>query len=150
MGRSDGVEACQKMCYSDIVCQYWQYSNTEGCFAESLPMNEVPYPLTQNDIDSNSDRARSIIAGEYFLHLCPKHDGPYTSEDEHAKFSMLPWEWNWFSFHWPWEEGGWPWWGWLMAIVLCSCSCGCFVLCCGCLGFLRYSWRTGKAKVKAL
>jgi len=132
--RSDAVMACKSMCYSDLECQYWLYSTSDGCFVEDPPMHSVAYPLTQHDINKNSEFAKSVIDGEYILHRCPENDGSFTSKDEHAKFTLLPWEWNWFAFHWPWDEGGWPWWGWLLFIILSCCCCGCILLCCGVFG----------------
>jgi hypothetical protein len=132
---SDATEACSFMCYSDIHCQYWVYSSTEGCFLEDPPMHAVAYPLTQADVSHNSAFAKSVVAGEYILHRCPENDGTFTSNDINNNFTLLPWEWNWSAFHWPWDEGGWPWWGWLLFSVSFCCCCGCllvcFALCCG-------------------
>jgi len=132
--RNDAVEACKFECYSDVQCTYWLYSTSDGCWLEDPPMHSPPYPLTSSDVNSNSDFARSVIAGEYILHRCPENDGTFTSEDEHAEFTMLPWEWNWFAFHWPWDEGGWSWWQWILFAVFFTCCCGGCFLCCGLLG----------------
>jgi hypothetical protein len=149
--RSDAIENCKFMCYSDIFCQYWQYNSKEGCLVEHPSMNTVPYPLTRNDVRADSEFARNVLDGEYILHRCPEHDGEFTSEDENAKFSMVPWEWNWFTMHWPWDEGGWPWWGWLLFVLGCSCCCVCFLLFFGVLGLGKAALtvgRTAASKVK--
>jgi hypothetical protein len=146
--RNDGIEACKFLCYSNIDCQYWLFSSTDGCFVEDPPMHTVPYPLLQKHVKSDSEFARSVIRGEYILHRCPEHDGPYSEKDEHAKFSMLPWQWNWFTFHWPWDKGGWTWWQYILFLMLSCCCCGCCLLFCGCLGLLRHSAIDGKAAVK--
>jgi hypothetical protein len=111
-------------------------------------MHSVAYPLLDKDLNKNSNFARSVIDGEYILHRCPENDGTFTSEDEGAKFTMLPWQWNWFAFHWPWDEGGWPWWGWILFFILCCCGCGCCVLFCGILGLCNMAKNsiTGSAK----
>lgn len=128
--RSDATEACKFMCYSDIQCGYWVYSMTDGCFVEDPPMHAVPYPLTSKDVNKNSQFAKTVIDGQYILHRCPENDGTFTSGDEGAKFTLLPWQWNWFAFHWPWDEGGWPWWGWILFFVIACCACGCCVVFC--------------------
>jgi len=135
--RNDATEACRFLCYSDVQCTYWLYSTTDGCWVEDPPMHKVPYPLTQADVNSNSDFARSVIEGEYIVHRCPENDGTFTSETEHAKFTLNPSEWNWFAMHWPWDEGGWPWWEWLLFAVFLCCCCGCCFLCCGVLGVCK-------------
>jgi hypothetical protein len=132
--RDDAIQNCKDVCYSDILCQFWQYNGEDGCFVENPPMHTVAYPLTLNDVRTDSDFARTVIAGEYILHRCPKHDGEFTEKDEGAQFTMVPWEWNWFAFHWPWDEGGWPWWGWLLFVLGCSCCCLCCMLFCGVVG----------------
>jgi hypothetical protein len=132
--RSDAIDACKALCYSDIACNYWTYSTSDGCFVEDPPMHQVAYPLTRDDINHHSDFARSVVAGEYILHRCPENDGTFTTADEHAKFTMLPWEWNWSAFHMPWDEGGWPWWGWLLFSIAACCCCGCMLVLCGCCG----------------
>jgi hypothetical protein len=142
----DAIRACKGMCYSDIECAYWVFSETDGCFVEDPPMHKVPYPLTQKDVNMNSAFAKSVIAGEYILHRCPENDGTFTAEDEDAKFTMLPWEWNWFAFHWPWDEGGWPWWGWLIFSILFCCCFGCCLLICGVFGLCKLAKREAKGK----
>jgi hypothetical protein len=132
--RPDAIENCKKICYSDILCQYWQYNGEEGCFVENPPMHTVAYPLTTNDVRTNSEFARTVLAGEYILHRCPKHLEDFTEADENAQFTLVPWEWNWFASHWPWDEGGWPWWGWLLFVLGCSCCCVCCMLFCGVVG----------------
>lgn len=132
--RSDATQACKFLCYSDIQCTYWVFSTTDGCWVEDPPMHSVPYPLTQGDVNQNSDFARSVIDGEFILHRCPENDGTFTSEDEGAKFTMLPWEWNWIAIHAPWDEGGWSWTAWLIFTILSCCGCGCLFLFCGLMG----------------
>lgn len=132
--RREAEEACRNLCYSDIQCTYWVYSTAEGCFVEDPPMHTVPYPLTSKDINTQSDFARSVVAGEYILHRCPENDGTFTSEDEHAKLTLVPWHWNWFAFHWPWDKGGWGWMAWTIFAILSCCFCGCCFLFCALCG----------------
>lgn len=135
--KSDATTACKYLCYSDVQCTYWVYSTTDGCWVEDPPMHSVAYPLTQGDVNQNSEFARSVIDGEFILHRCPENDGTFTSEDEGAKFTMLPWEWNWIAIHAPWEEGGWSWTAWLMFTIFTCCCCGCCFLFCGVMGVCK-------------
>lgn len=63
------VERCKAWCYSNIACQYWQFSQTEGCLVDA-PMlgSRVPYPLTTEALE----RASEVVAGEHLdaLSLC--------------------------------------------------------------------------------
>lgn len=132
--RQDATFACKAMCYSDIKCQYWLYSTTDGCFLEDPPMHSVQYPLTKKDVNHNSAFAKSVIVGEYILHRCPENDGSFTSENEKTPFTLLPWKWNWFAVHAPWDEGGWPWWGWVLFVLVTICVCCCCLCICAVAG----------------
>jgi len=59
-------EACQKICYDDIYCQYWQHRK-DGCFREDKT-HPVPYPLTKADVDVTGIDPSEV--GEYILHYC--------------------------------------------------------------------------------
>ena len=80
------IEQCKAWCYSNIVCQYWQFSQVEGCFVDApmLSKRTVPYPLTTASLLENGDSS-NIIAGEYIHHYCPNRtmadvdDGYYQS-----------------------------------------------------------------------
>lgn len=137
--REDATDTCKKMCYSDLHCQWWLYSTENGCYVESPPQNQVPYPLVEADIDRDSDEAKTVIMGEYIQHRCPERNGEFTAEDEHANntFSIFPWNWNWFGFHWPWEYPYWPWWMYFLSSVWCCCCCCCCVFFCGAFGFIK-------------
>lgn len=70
----DAVDACRNHCYSNIECQYWQYSSVTGCWTEEPgPHGEdaVEYPLTTHAATNATHMAKFIIAGEYIQHLCP-------------------------------------------------------------------------------
>jgi len=56
--------ARQAWCYSNIACQYWQFSQTEGCLVDAPMLSKtlVPYPLTTSALSSGAD-AHNIIAG---------------------------------------------------------------------------------------
>ena len=58
------LSPCQAWCYSNIACQYWQFSQTEGCFVDAPMLSKtlVPYPLTTSALSSGAD-AHNIIAG---------------------------------------------------------------------------------------
>jgi len=66
------VDHCKKYCYSDILCQYWQYGEG-GCWVED-PRNSRPiqYPLTiQGGASQVSEFAKTVVDGEFIQHLCP-------------------------------------------------------------------------------
>eukprot|EP00929_Paragymnodinium_shiwhaense_P065872 TRINITY_DN329_c0_g3_i1.p1 TRINITY_DN329_c0_g3~~TRINITY_DN329_c0_g3_i1.p1 ORF type:complete len:501 (+),score=78.66 TRINITY_DN329_c0_g3_i1:74-1576(+) len=71
----DAVHACRNHCYSNIHCQYWQYSSVTGCWTEEPNAGDssdaVAYPLTREVATANSHMAKFIIAGEYIQHICP-------------------------------------------------------------------------------
>ena len=61
----------QAWCYSNIACQYWQFSQTGGCFVDAPMLSKthvVQYPLTTAALTTD---ATDIIAGEYIHHYCP-------------------------------------------------------------------------------
>jgi len=70
----DGAAACRKSCLSLLLCQYWQYSEVYGCSIEHSSVDTVKYPLVNNGIDmqTGTDVASTVRAGEYIQHICPK------------------------------------------------------------------------------
>jgi len=68
----DAVRQCQLWCYSEVLCQYWQYVE-DSCFVEAPRLSGWPveYPLTAKGISSTSWVATHLIAGEYIQHFCP-------------------------------------------------------------------------------
>lgn len=70
----DAISACRNHCYSNLQCQYWQYSSITGCWTEEANINAgtdaVPYPLTTSVATKNSRMAKFIMAGEYIQHVC--------------------------------------------------------------------------------
>jgi len=70
---ADAVNACKAHCYSDIRCQYWQYSTVYGCYVEdSTKEYSPPYPLTLDWAYRSTAFALSCIAGEFVQHYCPE------------------------------------------------------------------------------
>jgi len=67
----DAVPACRSHCYSNIGCQWWQYSRAYGCFVEE-PKNPVEWPMTQTSWKSGTEFGATVIGGEYIQHLCPR------------------------------------------------------------------------------
>eukprot|EP00933_Yihiella_yeosuensis_P040625 TRINITY_DN3495_c0_g1_i1.p1 TRINITY_DN3495_c0_g1~~TRINITY_DN3495_c0_g1_i1.p1 ORF type:complete len:538 (-),score=107.37 TRINITY_DN3495_c0_g1_i1:266-1879(-) len=90
------VQRCKGWCYSVISCNYWQYSNKDGCFVDA-PMlstkggknlaNQVPYPLTTADTATAAD----MIAGEYIQHYCPPAVAPPTAKKKPAGLPIWAW-----------------------------------------------------------
>eukprot|EP00930_Biecheleria_cincta_P018474 TRINITY_DN14385_c0_g1_i1.p1 TRINITY_DN14385_c0_g1~~TRINITY_DN14385_c0_g1_i1.p1 ORF type:complete len:690 (-),score=73.37 TRINITY_DN14385_c0_g1_i1:50-2059(-) len=68
--RTAGVQACRDTCYSNLLCQYWQYALGNGCWVEEPTAGyTVQYPLTTEQF---LEGAGQFIAGEYIQHYCPK------------------------------------------------------------------------------
>eukprot|EP00931_Biecheleriopsis_adriatica_P025779 TRINITY_DN15759_c0_g1_i1.p1 TRINITY_DN15759_c0_g1~~TRINITY_DN15759_c0_g1_i1.p1 ORF type:complete len:374 (+),score=55.36 TRINITY_DN15759_c0_g1_i1:16-1137(+) len=72
------ITRCRDWCYSNIACEYWQYSTTGGCFVDAPMLGRkgdktVQYPLTTNG--GVSANAQDMIAGEYLQHYCPPVEG---------------------------------------------------------------------------
>eukprot|EP00929_Paragymnodinium_shiwhaense_P062052 TRINITY_DN30986_c0_g2_i1.p1 TRINITY_DN30986_c0_g2~~TRINITY_DN30986_c0_g2_i1.p1 ORF type:complete len:287 (-),score=21.33 TRINITY_DN30986_c0_g2_i1:978-1838(-) len=67
-----GWNHCRLYCIAQISCQYWSYSSTGGCWVEDVSHFQVPYPLTTNHkwMNTDSEFARSVVAGEYIQHYC--------------------------------------------------------------------------------
>jgi len=66
----EAVKACQMACYSDLGCQWWVYSRTEGCFLEDISYKALPVPLTSEHYKPFSVKAADILEGEYIQHQC--------------------------------------------------------------------------------
>mmetsp|Transcript_38826 Transcript_38826/g.119874 ORF Transcript_38826/g.119874 Transcript_38826/m.119874 type:complete len:835 (-) Transcript_38826:98-2602(-) len=70
---SDAIEACKKVCYSDIRCQYWQYTPNYGCWVEDASKGyQPPWPLTTTWAYRSTQFALDCVAGEYIQHICPR------------------------------------------------------------------------------
>jgi len=78
--KTDAIQACRNICYSNVGCQFWQYSSkTSGCYVEDPSHGLVVYPLTteisefgrHTSYSTNTTFAKSVIAGEYIQHVCP-------------------------------------------------------------------------------
>ncbi|CAL1139961.1 unnamed protein product [Cladocopium goreaui] len=84
------IERCKAWCYSNIACQYWQFSQTEGCLVDAPMLSKtlVPYPLTTSALSSGAD-AHNIIAGEYIHHYCPNRTTADV-EDAPSVFTHAP------------------------------------------------------------
>lgn len=128
-GVDEGVTHCRNWCYSDIRCQYWQYGS-DGCWVEDpnyYLWRNVRYPLTteRGGATSQSDWAKTMVAGEYIQHICPVREDHYASSMQSSSgWSFLPQA--------PWSEGApanaWvPWLSVLALLVVGGCL-GCTLL----------------------
>jgi len=69
---SDAIKFCKNTCYSDIRCQYWQYTPKFGCWVEDASEDFAPlYPLTLDFAYRNTPFALDCVAGELIQHYCP-------------------------------------------------------------------------------
>lgn len=67
-----GVEHCRRLCHSELTCEYWLYGK-DGCWFDDPATAAVEYPLTTGPHGATTDTnfARTVIAGEYLQHFCP-------------------------------------------------------------------------------
>lgn len=72
VNQSAAISECAKVCYSNLLCQYWTYSDAHGCLVEE-PQSDctVQFPLTESGLSRTSPFAHSVVAGEYVQHFCP-------------------------------------------------------------------------------
>lgn len=101
------TQRCKDWCYSDIACDYWQFSQSDGCFVDAPMLSTlngeqtskpVQYPLTTDGgMSVGTAEASSMIAGEYIQHFCPPLQPPaLKSDDDHKEpknSSGLRWLW---------------------------------------------------------
>jgi len=64
--QQDHIRRCRGLCYSDTLCRYWQYG-TDGCWVERRPNHVFTGQST-----TDSDWARTMLAGEEVEHDCPE------------------------------------------------------------------------------
>lgn len=70
---TDAVQACRSVCYSNLLCGYWQYFQKTGCWVEdpATALRPMESPLTQASWVESTDLIKQAIAGEYIQHICP-------------------------------------------------------------------------------
>lgn len=128
-GVDEGVAHCRNWCYSDIRCQYWQYGS-DGCWVEDPDYylwRSVGYPLTtaRGGATSESDWAKTMVAGEYIQHICPVRVDHYASSVQTGSgWSFLPQA--------PWSAGApanaWVPWLSVLALLFVGGCLGCLLL----------------------
>merc|ERR1711879_275684 len=68
------IQNCRSVCYSDLMCNYWQFVTPFGCFTENPRMGSshvVPYPLTEADVaPAFVEDQYEVQAGEFIQHTC--------------------------------------------------------------------------------
>lgn len=69
---SSAAAHCRLYCIGSLGCNYWVYSVKGGCFAEDPSKARVAYPLTLNPnvVETGTEEAKAIVAGEYIQHYC--------------------------------------------------------------------------------
>jgi len=91
------INRCQAWCYSDIGCEYWQFSDATGCEVDwpimstvhgTDPSKQVQYPLTTSGTVADA----SFVKGEYIQHYCPAQVGadPATSAPGASQDATAP------------------------------------------------------------
>jgi len=58
--REKAEAACRNACYSDVMCEYWNFVENTGCFIEKRD-HEIAYPLLASQITAEN----GVTAGEY-------------------------------------------------------------------------------------
>eukprot|EP00437_Effrenium_voratum_P026933 CAMPEP_0181411492 /NCGR_PEP_ID=MMETSP1110-20121109/7905_1 /TAXON_ID=174948 /ORGANISM="Symbiodinium sp., Strain CCMP421" /LENGTH=475 /DNA_ID=CAMNT_0023534117 /DNA_START=48 /DNA_END=1472 /DNA_ORIENTATION=+ len=125
----DGAKHCKLECRSFLLCQFWQYSKTYGCFLEMPQKGMVGYPLTTTgtfrSVNLHSEAAADIVAGEMIQHNCIGLMSPIPTATPVAKEVSLvvPG----FAGAKPPEVQEWPFWAYLLiwaAIVMCMAVAG--------------------------
>lgn len=108
------IARCRDMCYSALICQYWLYSSTTGCWADApaestkhgkVPNNQVSYPLTSTDVETGTAKAKSVVAGEFVIHYCPLQEVLKTPKKD--------------PFYHPKEKSDNTWIVWLISGIIC-------------------------------
>lgn len=85
----DAIDACKWMCYSDIGCQFWQYTPSYGCWIEDPWQDFGPgYPLTLDYAYRSTEFALDCIAGEMIMHYCPESHSVSSVHVECEKLSV--------------------------------------------------------------
>jgi len=70
-----GADICKKMCYSMIMCQYWQFNEDGECFVDNGMNRALDDGLQPEEYTIDSD---DVFAGEYIEHYCPPPPVPPT------------------------------------------------------------------------
>ncbi|CAE6968203.1 CYP27A1, partial [Symbiodinium natans] len=78
----DAAQACRMVCYSDLGCQWWYYSNVKGCFVEDISYKAMPVPLTLSQYQNNTKSASQVLHGEYIQHTCQEAGDAAVSSHE--------------------------------------------------------------------
>merc|ERR1719265_273302 len=63
------ISRCKEFCYTDVTCTVWQYGSS-GCWMEHLPTN------AKGETNTDSDFAKSMVAGETVEKTCPTYKAP--------------------------------------------------------------------------
>lgn len=70
-GADEGARHCKNSCMSYLFCQYWQYSDEDGCWVEDPAAQEVPYPLVSDNISLvQGTKDAHATRGEFIQHVC--------------------------------------------------------------------------------
>eukprot|EP00811_Abedinium_folium_P029518 NODE_4656_length_1864_cov_8.891192.p1 GENE.NODE_4656_length_1864_cov_8.891192~~NODE_4656_length_1864_cov_8.891192.p1 ORF type:complete len:502 (-),score=107.43 NODE_4656_length_1864_cov_8.891192:359-1696(-) len=85
------VSLCRDVCYSNVECTYWQYTE-EGCWVEDpAKQYRVEYPLTT----ASAEPSPSVLAGELVQHYCPTLPAVARREFLEDRVYEDPWVWYW-------------------------------------------------------
>jgi len=110
----EGAQHCKYECRSFLLCQFWQYSKTYGCYLEIPSEGVVGYPLTTSgpfrSVRLDSEAAADVVAGEMLQHNCVGDMSPLPTamptgnEVQLVVPGMEP------AATQTSTQGGWPWW----------------------------------------
>ncbi|CAE7573933.1 unnamed protein product [Symbiodinium necroappetens] len=110
----EGAQHCKFECRSFLLCQFWQYSKTYGCYLEIPSEGVVGYPLTTSgpfqSVRLDSEAAADVVAGEMLQHNCVGDMSPLptampTGNEVHLVVPGMESPSTETS-----TQGGWPWW----------------------------------------
>jgi len=120
----EGAKHCKLECRSFLLCQFWQYSRTYGCFLEMPQKSSVGYPLTTTGVfrtvSKTSAAAQDVVAGEMIQHNCIGEMSviPTAAPSAGDTRLVVPG----ISPGTPAKGSSWPWWvNFLILTMLCLC-----------------------------
>eukprot|EP00440_Ansanella_granifera_P046120 gb/GFBE01049949.1/.p1 GENE.gb/GFBE01049949.1/~~gb/GFBE01049949.1/.p1 ORF type:complete len:502 (+),score=84.69 gb/GFBE01049949.1/:1-1506(+) len=127
----EGAKHCEFECRSFLLCQFWQYSETYGCYIEDPRKHKVTYPFTYGGLTPSATKTSSlasdIVRGGMIQHNCvgPMSPIPAAARDAGVQEIVVP-----DGYGTAGQSEGWPFWInalIFLAVVLCLSVVGAAV-----------------------